>query len=70
MSQRSIAGFGRCIAVDTNPFLHASYAVSVRQYRTLQARFLQCNDRSLPPCDLLTFRVVNPHARDLHPLEN
>lgn len=70
MSQRSIAGFGRRIGVDTYPFLYASYAVSVRQYRTLQSRFLHCLDYSKPACDLLTFRVVNPHARDLHPLEN
>jgi hypothetical protein len=41
MYQRSIADFGRRIAVDTNPFHYASYVLSVRQYRTLQSRFLQ-----------------------------
>ncbi len=70
MSQRSNASFGRCIAVDTHPFLYASYAVSVRQYRILQSRFLHCLSHPKPACDLLMFRVVNPHVRDLHPLEN
>lgn len=40
MNQRSIAHFGRRIAVDTRPFHYASYVLSVRQYRILQARFL------------------------------
>ena len=31
------------------------YAVSVRQYRPLQSRLLQCLNHSKPPCDLLRF---------------
>ena len=41
MHQRSIADFGRYVAVNTHPFIHASYVVSVRQYRLLQSCFLQ-----------------------------
>lgn len=41
MQQRSIADFGRRVAVDTHPFHRASYVVSVRQYQRLQSRFLQ-----------------------------
>ena len=35
------------------PNKYASYPVSVRQYRTLQSRFLQCKPYDYPPCDLL-----------------
>jgi hypothetical protein len=55
MNQRSIADFGRRIAVDTHPFHYASYVLPVRQYRILQARFLQCLGYPKPPCDLLHF---------------
>ena len=39
------------------PYIYASYAVSVRQYRILQSRFLQCIPRGKPPCDLLMLRA-------------
>jgi hypothetical protein len=39
------------------PNIPASYAVSVRQYRILQSRFLQCIPRGKPPCDLLMLRI-------------
>ena len=48
---------------------YASYTVSVRQYRILQSRFLQCMPHDKPPCDLLILRATNPRIRDFHPLE-
>jgi hypothetical protein len=49
-------------------FCQPRYTVSVRQYRSLQSRFLQCLLHSKPPCDLLT-GFTNSPVRDLHPLE-
>ncbi|MBI2966406.1 MAG: hypothetical protein HYY40_01155 [Bacteroidetes bacterium] len=43
-------------------------AVSVRQYRRLQSRLLQCMDYSIPPCGLLQFGALPPPVRDFHPL--
>ena len=53
---------------------------SVRQYRILQSRFLQCMGRPKPPCDLLILRETTPAYKGLqfvgslqptscHPLE-
>ncbi|TRW95582.1 hypothetical protein FNW10_09795 [Flavobacterium gawalongense] len=61
--------FGRCNGVLAYPRITASYAVSVRQYRTLSVRFLQCIPHGKPPCDVLMIRGFNPLIRDLHPLE-
>ncbi|HAD33905.1 MAG TPA: hypothetical protein DCF44_05335 [Chitinophagaceae bacterium] len=54
----------------THPYHDASYAVSVRQNRILQARFLSCMNHSIPACDLLMLRVVNPRIRDLTSLDD
>lgn len=65
--------FGRYKDVVAYPDCYASYAVSVRQYRPLQSRFLQCLPRSRPPCGLLTVRGVTPARKglpvrtDVHP---
>lgn len=40
------------------PNSHASYAVPVRQYRSLPFRFLLCIPHGKPPCDVLTVRDV------------
>ncbi len=48
--------------------IQPQYAVSVRQYRSLQSRFLHCLDHSKPACNLLT-GFTNSPVRDLHPLE-
>ena len=45
----------------------ASYAVSVRQYRTLQSRFLQCSGRPEPPCDLLMLSALIVTHKGLSP---
>ncbi|TDE00467.1 hypothetical protein E0F98_00005 [Flavobacterium hiemivividum] len=55
--------------MDAYPLLNASYAISVRRYRLLPFRFLQCISHDKPPCDVLMIRVFNPLIRDLHPLE-
>ncbi len=70
MHQRSIAEFGLRIAVDTHPFHNASYVLSVRQYRTLQSRFLQSMVHTKRPCDLLNFRDVTPAVKGLSPSGN
>ena len=54
-------------AVFVHPLIPASYPVSVRQYRPLQSRFLQCILRSKPPCGLLMFRDVTPAHKGLAP---
>jgi hypothetical protein len=65
MSQRSIVEFGRHVAVDTLPLLVASYVLSVRQYRTLQSRFLHCMGHPKPTYDLLHFGSLLPCDRTL-----
>ena len=60
---------GLCEDVLTHPCIHASYVVSVRQYRSLQSRFLQFSGRPEQPCGLL-MRINALHIRDLHPLDN
>jgi len=65
MSQRSIVEFGRHVAVDTHPLLVASYVLSVRQYRTLQSRFLHCMGHPKPTYDLLHFGSLLPCDRTL-----
>jgi len=67
MQQLSIAAFGRRIAVDTHPFRYASYVLSVRQYRTLQAHFLHCLGLPKPACDLLNFQGVTLAIKGLTP---
>src|SRR4051812_4214025 len=52
--------FGLRNDVLTRPDGYASYTVPVRQHRYLQSRLLQCIDHSIPPCGLLTLRVVTP----------
>jgi len=49
-------------------FYQPRYTVSVRQYRSLQSRFLQCLFHNKPPCDLL-IGFANSPMRDLHSLE-
>ena len=53
--------FGRYKPRVAYPDKSASYAVSVRQYRILQSRFLQCLPRGKPPCDLLMLRILPAH---------
>ncbi len=65
MSQRSIVELGRHVAVDTHPLLVASYTLSVRQYRTLQYRFLHCIGHPKPTCDLLRFKALPLRDRTL-----
>ena len=65
----SFVFFGRyneCLLTRT---IMPPYSVSVRQYRILQSRFLQCKPHGKPPCDLLMLRARSPRIRDLHPLE-
>ena len=62
-----IVFFGLCNDVLAYPHFIASYTVSVRQYRILQSRFLQCILHSKPPCDLLRFRVVTPAHKGFTP---
>ena len=45
----------------------ASYAVSVRQYRILQSRFLQCIPHGKPPCGLLILPGVTPVYKGFEP---
>ena len=61
-------GYGLCEDVLTYPPHVALYTVSVRQYRSLQSRFLQCMPRDKPHCDLLT-GFTNSPVRDFHSLE-
>ncbi|PKP21196.1 MAG: hypothetical protein CVU05_07300 [Bacteroidetes bacterium HGW-Bacteroidetes-21] len=49
---------GRHNGVIAYPDKYASYAVSVRQYRTLQSRCLQCLSHDKPPCDLLMLSAL------------
>src|SRR4051812_25703436 len=63
-----IKHFGLRNDVLTHPDGYASYAVSVRQYRYLQSRLLQCMDHSKPPCGLLMLRTLHPRMRDFHSL--
>ena len=59
--------FGLCKGVLAYPRFIASYTVSVRQYRILQSRFLQCILHSKPPCDLLIFRSTTSAYKGLTP---
>ena len=52
------------------PYIYASYAVSVRQYRSLPFRFLQCIPHGKPPCDVLTVRDVTPACKGFAPSGN
>jgi len=49
------------------PDKYASYTVSVRQYRILQYRFLQCIGRPKPPCDLLMLSALIVTHKGLSP---
>jgi hypothetical protein len=60
---------GRYNAVFAYPQTIASYTISVRQYRILQSRFLQCPGHPGLPCGLLILPGVTQCIRDLHPLE-
>ncbi|MEI6436718.1 MAG: hypothetical protein WCP32_17985 [Bacteroidota bacterium] len=59
--------FGRCKDGIAYPDNYASYAVSVRQYRILQSRFLQCILYSKPPCGLLILSGHTPTYKGLSP---
>jgi hypothetical protein len=59
--------FGLCTDVDTYPDNYASYLVSVRQYRILPFRFLQCIPHGKPPCDLLILQDVTPAYKGFTP---
>ena len=48
----------------------ASYTISVRQYRILPCRFLQCIPHGKPPCDVLTVRDVTPACKGFAPSGN
>ena len=58
---------GLCNDVLTYPNKHASYAVSVRQYRILPFGFLQCKGHPNPPCHLLTLPGVTRACEGLSP---
>jgi len=60
--------FGLWFLALPHPFIMASYPVSVRQYRSLQSRLLQCMNYSIPPCGLLMLRIITPRIRDFHSL--
>jgi hypothetical protein len=62
-----ITFFGLYKGMLAYPCIIASYVVSVRQYRILQARFLQCILHSKPPCDLLMLRDATPAHKGLPP---
>lgn len=62
-----LRSFGLYKDVLAYPTLIASYVVSVRRYRILQSRFLQCLPRGKPPCDLLVLRDVIPAHKGLAP---
>jgi hypothetical protein len=49
------------------PTYQASYAIPVRQYRSLPVGFLQCIPHGKPPCHLLTVRGVTPARKGLTP---
>ena len=59
--------FGLHYDVLAHPLLPASYAVPVRQYRVLQARFLHCMPHGKPACDLLMVQGVTPAHKGLAP---
>ena len=59
--------FGIYNDVVAYPNKYASYTVSVRQYRILQSRFLQCILPSKPPCDLLMLRNLTLAHKGLAP---
>jgi hypothetical protein len=58
---------GRHNGVIAYPDKYASYAVSVRQYRTLQSRCLQCLSHDKPPCDLLMLSALIVTHKGLAP---
>ena len=49
--------------------MQPQYSVSIRQFRLLQSRLLQCISHEKPPCDLLMLRALIPCIRDFHPLD-
>jgi hypothetical protein len=53
----SICNLGRCSDVSAHPSTYAAYAASVRHYRYLQYRLLQCMNDSTPPCCSLMLRA-------------
>ena len=59
--------FGRYNDVLAYPIYHASYSVSVRQYRLLPFGFLQCIPHGKPPCHLLMLQDVTPAHKGLTP---
>ena len=68
--------FGLHNDVLAHPVYQASYAVSVRQYRSLPVGFLHCTPHGEPTCHLLMLQDVTPahkslsrESGDLHPLE-
>ena len=63
-----ILHLGLHVGVHTHPPLHASYTVSVRQYKPLQYGLLQMYSYPYHPCHLLILRSVNPRIRDFHSL--
>jgi len=63
----SCLSFGLQYGVLPYPFQHASYQVSVRQYRPLQSRFLHSCRYQQRACDLLTVRSVTPACKGLSP---
>ncbi len=58
---------GLCNDVLAYPRFIASYTLSVRQYRTLQSRCLQCIPHGKPPCDLLMLQGVTLAHKGLTP---
>jgi hypothetical protein len=59
--------FGHHNDVLAHPAHFASYTVPVRQYRTLQFRFLQTCGYPQRPCDLLMVQGVTPAHKGLSP---
>jgi hypothetical protein len=62
-------GQGLYKEVLAHPQFPASYAISVRPFRSLQSRFLHCMGHPKPACSLL-IGCTNLPIRDLHPLDN
>ena len=63
--KRFFKSFGRCNDVLACPRLIASYAIPVRQYRSLPVGFLHCIPHGKPACHLLTVRSVTPARKGL-----
>ena len=60
-------GLGLCNVPFAYPRFIASYTITVRQYRSLQSRCLQCIPHGKPPCDLLMLQGATLVHKGLAP---